>query len=78
MLVGSSHKSCVTTQATAARETINGRWIKGHKYKPHQPILTGNPAGSFIATNSFNLLKCLNGATTSNTFRMLKIMQEKC
>ena len=38
----------------------------------HKPILTGKPAGSFMATNSFNLLKCLNGATTSNTLRILE------
>ena len=28
---------------------------------------TGKPGGSFISTNSRSLLKCLTGATTSNT-----------
>ena len=45
--------------------------------KQNKPILTGNPAGSFIATNSFNLLKCLNGATTSKTFRILQRERER-
>lgn len=48
------------------------------EYKANQPILTGNPAGSFMATNSFSLLKCLNGATTSNTFRILQRKQDNC
>lgn len=40
--------------------------------KIDKPILTGNPAGSFMATKSFNLLKCLNGATTSKTLSTLE------
>ena len=36
------------------------------------PSLTGNPGGSFIWTNSRSLLKCLNGAITSNTLSNLQ------
>lgn len=34
-------------------------------------IFTGNPLGSFIVTNSRSLVKCLNGAITSNTFKSI-------
>ena len=45
--------------------------------RKHKPILTGNPPGSFMATNSFNLLKCLNGATTSKTLRILQTKKKQ-
>lgn len=41
----------------------------------HIPSLTGKPGGSFIWTNSRSLLKCLNGAMTSNTFSNLETGQ---
>ena len=37
-------------------------------YTDNLPIFTGNPGGNFSSTNSLSLLKCLNGAVTSNTF----------
>lgn len=41
------------------------------------PSLTGNPGGSFIWTNSRSLLKCLNGAMTSNTLSNLQAEEKE-
>ena len=35
--------------------------------------LTGKPGGSFISTNSRNLLKCLTGAITSKTSKSIPL-----
>ena len=52
---------------------LGGGGVSGSLWRiQNLPIRTGNPGGSFMDTNSFNLLKCLNGAMTSSTFNTLQ------